>query len=175
MSDTNRISNDYFYDFKFTEIFFKAIDGRVDADVEPLWYTTPASLDLVVLKDKGHRETELLTSLCDRLFLDWNSADIDGMKSAINNYILNQVDVWFTLGNKELKDSCQTSFKRLCEAQAYLRERPGTYQVYWAAVLENHIKLIASYSDIIDLALKLEPQKNEPTSQAKVKKKRRNT
>lgn len=158
-----------FSNFEFTRNFFNSIDGLTASEPEPLWYTTPAELDLVVLRDRSGREVELLISLCNRLGLDWNAGNIDGMKSSINNYILNQIDAdFFTLDSQAVKSKFQIAFKRLCEANSYLRDRPGTYQTHWAAVLENHVKLIASYSELIERTLKLEPISSESGNNKKL-------
>lgn len=118
---------------------------------EPIFYTVPS----LFLEATEHDKTEkhFLTSLCFYLGVkNLDRDDIDSMKEAINNYIVNQVEDWMKEKSPvTIECILNTNFKRLCAAQSFLNERDGTPQIYWKQVLENHVKLIACYSHILNV------------------------
>lgn len=121
------------------------------ATQEPIFYTVPS---LFLEATEHHRkEQDFMAALCFYLGInDADREDIDTMKEAVNNYIINQVESWMKEKNRvTIECILNNNFKRLCEAQGFLNQREGIPQIYWIQVLENHVKLIATYSHILNL------------------------
>lgn len=118
---------------------------------EPIFYTIPSRfLDATEFDEK---EKHFMVSLCAYLELhkvDQN--DVDNMKEAVLNFVSNQVEDWMKITDYEKLDKViDATFKRLCEGQAFLRNREGLPQIYWEEVLLNHVKLIATFNHVLML------------------------
>ena len=90
--------------------------------------------------------------ICLGLYGQIHRDDVDGMKEAVNGFILNQVQDWIKETDPvTIECILSNNFKRLCEAGKFIEEREGAKQIHWQKVIENHVKLIASYSHILNI------------------------
>lgn len=99
-------------------------------------------------------EKDFLSALCFHLGIKTVDEDtIDSMKEAVLNFILNQVEDWVKIENKDnLEGNLLSNLKKLGDALEHLKYRQGTRQIYWEQVLKNHRKLIKAYFHILTIS-----------------------
>ena len=122
---------------------------------EPIFLMIPTEF----VRQKDNREIDFLVLLCQQLKIsvpetaDITTEAVNRMKEAINFYIVNQVDDWMEIQDKEdLERFLLSNFKKLSDAREFLKFRRGTRQIFWEEVLKNHRKLIKTYWHILRLA-----------------------